>query len=114
MKKALFITVIIIALFIIQNFVRSIISVWQKQSLIDQAKVEFTKEQKEHDRLVKQYTQVQKPSFVEEEARNKLFMVKENEQQIVIPNSLLKGITSKHKAVLSAKPIWQQWLSLFF
>lgn len=114
MKKALFITVIIIALFIIQNFVRSIIGVWQKQSLIDQAQVEFAKEQKEHDRLVKQYTQVQKPSFVEEEARNKLFMVKENEQQIVIPNFLLKDTSSKHLTVLSVKPIWQQWVHLFF
>ncbi len=114
MKKFLFITVILIALFIIQNFVRSIIGVWQKQSLIDQAKVELSKEQKEHERLRKQYAQVQNPSFIEEEARNKLLMVKENEQQVVIPKSLLKDTTAKHTAVITAKPVWQQWLSLFF
>lgn len=113
MKKALFITVIIIALFIIQNFVRSIIGVWQKQSLIDQAKVEFAKQQKEHDRLAKQYVQVQKPSFVEEEARNKLFMVKENEQQIVIPKSLYKD-TSQKAVIVNTKPVWQRWINLFF
>lgn len=113
MKKILFITVIFIALFIIQNFVRSIIGVWQKQSLIDQAKVELKKEQKEHGRLRKQYAQVQKPSFIEEEARNKLLMVKENEQQIVIPKSLLKDTFHK-PAVAKAQPIWQQWTRLFF
>lgn len=112
MKKILFITVILIALFIIQNFVRSIVGVWQKESLIDHAKVELSQQKKENEVLRKQYEQVQKPSFVEEEARNKLLMVKDNEQQIVIPKSLLKDPSQKTASV-DQKPIWQQWISLF-
>lgn len=113
MKKFLFITIILIALFIIQNFVRSIVGVWQKESLIDHAKVELAKQKKENEVLRKQYQQVKKPSFVEEQARNKLLMVKDNEQQIVIPKSLLKDRSQKTASV-DNKPVWQQWVSLFF
>lgn len=114
MKKFLFITVILIALFIIQNFIRSIVGVWQKESLIGHAEVELSQQKKENEALRKQYQQVQKPSFVEEEARNKLLMVKENEQQIVIPKALLKDPSSQKTASVDQKPVWQQWVNLFF
>lgn len=114
MKKALYLSILIVSVLIIQSFVRSIINVWQKQSLIDQATFELTKEKKEHELLLQQAELVKKQHFIEEEARNKLLMVKANEAHVIIPSELLPKEQKQQVASNDPRPYWQQWAQLFF
>lgn len=114
MKKFVFITTLVISLFIIQNFVRSIVGIWQKQSLVEQAKHELVKHKKENETLKQQYAMVQDTSFIEEQARNKLLLTRENEQQVVIPESLINENKPITRATIKSIAPWQAWLQLFF
>jgi hypothetical protein len=52
---------------------------------------------------------VKSDSFLEEQARNELFMVKPGESGVILP----AGLGDKKKAKAETKPNWQQWLAIF-
>ena len=114
MKKVVYLLILIVSLFIINNLIRSIFSLWQKHDVIGEAQKELQQEKNEHQKLADQLDRVKRTEFVEEEARNKLFMVKPGEKVVIIasttPDSEQKGSSSKVIAI----PIWKQWLNLFF
>ncbi len=111
MKKIIFGFVVIVCLLIIKNFAFSIASLWQKQDLLVQKQKELDVVKKKNKDLVDKLLVVQSEQYVEEEARNKLFMIKPNEQELVIPDSKDK---KEVKSDTTNKPYWQQWLELFF
>ena len=96
-KKVAFFIIIIFSVIIINNLARSIYSLWQKNHLVTDARTEVEKEKRENDELKRKLAQVQTPEFVEEEARNKLFMAKPGEGVIVLSEK-------DREATLSAKP----------
>ncbi len=112
MKRILFILFTIFSLFIIKNLVVSIYTLWQKQDLITQAQGELQVEQEKNKRLSSQLSLAKSPGFVEEQIRNKLFLVKSREQQVLIPKSLLAKQGDGGKT--EAKSNWEQWMILFF
>lgn len=114
MKKILFISTIIASIFIINNLVRSIYTLWNKQDLLVKAEKNLEVKKKENEELKKQLVVVKSPDFVEKEARNKLFMVKPGESQIVIPEDLLKASESAKQRVQDLRPNWKKWWDLFF
>jgi hypothetical protein len=59
-------------------------------------------------------SEVKKPGFVEEEARNKLFLAKPGEGIVIIPTDVLSTTSSKTKKALDSRPNWQKWWELFF
>lgn len=67
---------IIVCILIINGLVHSIYDLWKKQDLVVSAKDELAKEKQKNQELKTQLVYVQSGEFVEEEARNKLFMVK--------------------------------------
>jgi cell division protein FtsB len=109
-KKAIYVVVVIVLLVIINNLVHSIYDVWSRQDLLKQAQKELTKEENKNRKLKAELSYVQTPKFIEEEARNKLFLVKPGEQEVLIPNKFLEN-QKKHQ---SQVPNWQKWLQLFF
>ena len=111
MKKILFFTIIGISLLIIINLVTSIYTLWHKQDLLTQAARELQNEKKENISLKSQLKKVSAPGFVEEEARNKLFMVKPGEGEVLIAES--SSTSAQKQAQEDSKPYWQQWLSAF-
>ncbi len=113
MRRAIFLTIIVVSLFIIKNLVTSIYNLWQKQDLITQAQKEFEEAKKKNQELKTKLEIANSERFIEEQARNRLFLVKPNEQQIVIPPHLLKPSVTP-KPTESPKPNWQQWWDLFF
>ncbi len=113
MKRIFFIAILLISLVIINNLVRSIYSLWQKKDLIIKAQIAVEKEKKENQQLKKQLQEVSKPGFVEEEARDKLFMGKPGEQVVLLPTTTpLPKETQKEEAKSQAH--WLQWWQLFF
>lgn len=111
MKKLAFIIILIISLVIIKNLLSSIYNHWQKQDLVIQAKWELDMEKKKNKELKDKYSLANSPGFVEEEARNKLFMVKPGEKQIILPPQTERSNFSKNTA--KNAPNWQIWIDLF-
>lgn len=111
MKKVLFILTITASLFIIKDLVYSIYSLWSKKDLLTVAQKELGREKQENNRLVVSLSEAKKQSFIEEEARNKLFLAKPGESIVVLPHTSFEAKIVKKEA---PKPNWQQWLQLFF
>jgi len=111
-KKVIFIVVVVVLLVIINNLVHSIYEVWSKQDLLNQAQKELTREENKNQKLKAGLSYVKTQKFIEEEARNKLFLVKPGEQEVLLPGSSSSNQTQKKQEVQT--PNWQKWLNLFF
>jgi len=110
MKKILFFASLGISLLIIIHLVQSIYTLWHKQDLVTQARQELVQEKKENKKLHQELSIVSTEEFVEEEARNKLLMIKPGEKEILIASNTPQPEKSRPQDTL---PNWQQWLALF-
>jgi cell division protein FtsB len=111
MKKLMFIIVVVVLLLIINNLTRSIYDLWHKQDLLTKAQQELIRELQLNQRLKAELSYAKTRQFIEEEARDKLFMVKPGEQPVLIPEELLKPyLPSKPTPTV---PNWQKWWNLF-
>lgn len=115
MKKIVFIIIIIVSLVIINNLVRSIVNLWQKQELVGMTQEELEREKKLHGNLQEQYKTVKENDFVEKEARNKLFLVQPGEEVVVLPNSQIEekqpSTQSQNRKKKLSPP--EEWMVLF-
>lgn len=108
-KKIFFVVVIIGCLIVIQNLTRSIYDLWSKQDLVVRAQKDLDRERQEYQRLKAQLTFVKSEEFIEEEARNNLFLVKPGESGVIVPEELIKKRRIKDKPEV---PNWQKWVNL--
>ncbi len=74
------------------------------------AKKDLDREKQENQQLKTELSYVKSQEFIEEEARNKLFMVKPGESGVIVPQDLIKKKEVKKEIELSN---WQQWINLF-
>src|SRR5258708_7194370 len=88
-KKIGFFTIILVLILTINNLIHSIYTVWQKQDLIIQAQKNLAAAKEENQRLKKDITQVNRPQFVESEARDKLLLAKPGEGIVILPTDKL-------------------------
>lgn len=110
LKKGVFLTTVIVLLLIINSLVHSIYDVWSKQDLLKQAQKELTKEEEKNQKLKAELSYVQTQKFIEQEARNKLFLVKPGEQQVLIPIKSMENSKKQEKQISN----WRMWWQLFF
>ena len=109
-KKVAFFITIVVCLVIINGLISSIYELWNKQDVVVRARHELNQEKEKNDELKVQLGFVKSNEFVEEEARNKLFLVKPGESDVIISENLIKKKEVKKVVVI---PVWQQWLNLF-
>jgi cell division protein FtsB len=111
MKKITFIIIVIILLFIINDLVRSAYDIWQKKDYVTQAQDELNFQKQENQRLKSALSYSQTQEFIETEARDKLFMIKEGEKKVLIPKDTegLQELLQKDN-----DPNWKKWWNLFF
>ena len=112
MKKIGYIITVVVLLLIINGLVHSIWDLWNKQDLVKNAQLELESQRKENSSLKKQLSYDQSKSFIETQARDKLFMVKPGESNVVIASDLLPHPSNSVPQV--QKSVWQQWFNLFF
>jgi cell division protein FtsB len=112
MKKIAFILVVLILLFIINGLAHSIYDIWHKQDLLTSAQKELIQEKLKNQKLKAGLSYVQTQQFIEEQAHNKLFLVKPGEQEVLI-SQVLKNKNQPQKQNQNI-PNWQKWLKLFF
>lgn len=113
-KRLVFFTILIIALVIINNLAHSIYGLWQKKTLIVKAQQEFDRQKKENLELKNKLQIVKKPQFIEEEARNKLFLAKPGEGVVLIPSGAIEATGTAQPTITDIRPNWQKWWQLFF
>ena len=113
MKKITFFIILAICLLSIIHLISSIYTLWHKQDVLITAEKQLQQEKKLHAQLQSQLKTVTASGFVEEEARNKLFMDKPGEREVIIAQDLLTPAQMSTRAQ-NTQPNWQQWLSLFF
>lgn len=109
-KKIAFFITIIVSVIIINGLVRSIYDLWSKQDLVVNARLELDSEKQKNQELQAQLTFVKSDEFVEEQARNKLFLVKPGESGVIVPQNLIEKKEEKKVVIL---PNWQQWVNIF-
>lgn len=116
MKKVIFLVIVVGLLIIINNQARSIYNLWQKKDSVFNAQKELEYLRLENKKLKSELSYAKTYEFIEKEARNKLFWVKEGEEQILIPEEVLekKSSEEKEREIKPEKPNWQQWWELFF
>ncbi len=110
MKKVLYLGAIVILLLIINGLAHSIYDLWSKKDLITQAQRRLDEEKIRNQKLKGELSYTQTKEFIESEARNKLFLAKPDEKEVIIPQ-----IAQKEKPKTEVKkPNWQKWLDLFY
>jgi len=113
MKKAIYIGMVIVLLLMINGLLHSIYDIWHKQDLLTSAQKQLDREKLLNQKLKGELSFAQTPQFLEEQAHNKLFLVKPGEQEVLISPNLLKSQNQPQKQTQNI-PNWQQWLNLFF
>lgn len=113
-KKIAFFTILVVLLFSINNLAHSIYSTWQKQDLIVKAQKELTKQTADNQRLKQDLARVNRPEFVEQEARDKLFLTKPGEGIVVIPTTAVVVSPTPTPIPVDTTPNWQKWWEVFF
>lgn len=114
MKRIIFLATIIISIFVINNLVHSIYNLWTKQDLLVKTQKDLEGRKKENKELKDQLSVAQSEQFVEKEARNKLFLVKEGESRVILDKNALKASESAKSQEKDQLPNWQKWWELFF
>lgn len=113
MKRIIFITTIVILAIICTNLVKSIYDIYSKKDILLQTQKKLEKTQAENTGLKRQLTLVQSQQFIEEQARDKLFMVKPGESTVLLPQATPAG-QSGLKMPSDDIPNWEKWWNLFF
>ena len=113
-KKITFFTIIIILLITINNLIHSIYATWRKQDLIIQAQKNLSVEKSENQKLKQDIAQVNKPQFIESEARDKLLLTKPGEGIVILPKNELSQSPTRSTQIVDKRPNWQKWWELFF
>ena len=109
-KKLVYLIAIVVCLLIIHNLVTSTLDLWHKQDLVTSAKSELAQQKAENESLKRQLKKVNSTTFLEEQARNELFMVKPGESGVILPPNV--GVTKTPKKEIVLAP-WQSWLKVF-
>lgn len=113
MKRLTFLIVIVVLFFVIVHLVTSIVTLWHKKDLLTQAQEQLHQEKQENVQLHQELVKVNSPQFFDQQARDRLLLMKPGESEVLIDPNLLKATSSAQKGEIK-KPYWQQWLDLLF
>lgn len=113
MKRILFGILVLSLSLIIIGLSRSIYDLWKKQDLVISYQKQLVKQKNENQTLKQKLSLTNNPKFVEEQARDNLFLSKPGEQNVLIPSELLTSSGSA-KPIEDLIPNWRKWLNLFF
>ncbi len=113
-KKIGFFVIMITSLVIIYNLSQSIYTLWQKKQLVVDARQEAERQKKKNQELKSKLREIDRPQFIEEEARNKLFLVKPGEQVVVLSEKDLIATDSGKIKPKDTRPNWKRWWDMFY
>ena len=112
-KKIAYIIVVVILFAMINNLAHAIYSTWQKQDLIKKAQQDLTDVKNENLQLKSDLARVQKPQFIESEARDKLYLTKPGETIIVLPTGSVIAPVAITPTPTPREENWELWQKRF-
>lgn len=113
MKKILFSVLVFSLVLVAIGLSRSIYDLWRKQDLVISYQKQLAKQKNENQILKQKLSITNDPKFLEEQARDNLFLVKPGEQGVIIPKELLIG-SSSAKPIEEEIATWKKWWNLLF
>jgi cell division protein FtsB len=114
-KRITALVIIIVLVLILFNLARQISDALGASDRLDQAADRLSNLQEQNRRLKDRLEVVNHYDFVQETARNKLNMAKNNETVVIIPQKDIDTVLGSQKKVEPVNiPNWQGWLNLIF
>lgn len=111
MKRIIPFILIAVLLLIIKSIIESIVTLQQNSQIVQQLKTEKDTAIKRQEFLSQELYYVKTNDFIENEAREKLGMVKPGEHVILIPPTSANSAPTKKEENI---PNWEKWRRLFF
>lgn len=112
-RKPAQILIIVIGIVLIVSLSRSILKMFRAKDELRLAEQKIGELQEEAAGLTEKREFYQSEEFIEQEARNKLNMVKEGETVVVLPPNLKEILGEKENQPQIQLSNWRQWLNLF-
>ena len=108
-KKIFTVIAIIILIIILRNTIISINDLVQNDGTVQDLRLDLTKKRKENEFLTQRLSYVKTDEFVEQEAREKLGLVRKNEYPVfVTPPSDIQQDSQEEE-----KENWRKWKEVF-
>ena len=115
-RKVITFIILIIGVSLIVNLSRDVARLLGAGEQVGKAQRKVEELEKEHQELVMKEEYFQSPEFIEEEARNKLSMAREEETIVILPPNVedLVGFLEEETNEEEQLPNWKRWWKLFF
>lgn len=113
-KRIISFIILIVGIGLIINFSRDILRLLKTGDRVQQTQLRVEELEKENLELrgLKEYYQSEE--FIEEQARNKLNLVREGETIVILPPNVEELIGWKEEEKPQEVPNWKKWWRLFF
>ena len=89
----------------------TVVDMWQRRSVVDNAKTQYNQLLKENEDLKQKLKEIQTPEYVEKIAREKFGYVKDGEAIVLMQGT---GDRVQGTENVNNHPNWKQWWNLFF
>ena len=118
--------VIVVGLFVSFGLAKNLYTAYQNSKILSGEQDKLIGLREENSRLKSEVTQASNPTFVDDEARRKLGLVKPGEVEVIIPNQPQQASGAAHPSASNAqssvagagggKPIsgWSRWWNFLF
>jgi cell division protein FtsB len=114
-KKLITLAILIIGVSLIVNLSRDILRLLRAGEQVKKAEEKLEEQEKEREELVGKKEYFQSPEFVEEEARNKLNLAREEETIVILPPNVEEMSEWMEQEDREEElPNWKRWWRLFF
>ena len=110
MKKIAYVLIVAGLILMINSILHSIYDLWHKQDLVTSAQKELDLQKQKNQKLKAEFSYSQTPQFLEQQAYDKLFLVKPGEQEVLVS----QRIDANQAAKIDNTPNWKKWINLFF
>lgn len=105
--------IVLISFYLIVNTSRKVWQLWESQSAVDVAELELKQAYDEQAKLEKSLAYQQTDAYVEEQARERLNLVKPEETVVLMPKSIPKIVYYTEKTPEAQEWNWEKWLKRF-
>jgi cell division protein FtsB len=113
-KLILWVVIVVAGVSLVVNIGYSTYTIWRRRDMVRDREMTVKRLEQEQIELKNQLSNTLNPSFIEEEARNKLGFAKTGEVIILLPDQASKSATTKPTTALGEKKVWREWFDLFW
>ena len=113
-KKIVIFTITLIGLGLIIGLTRDISRLLRAGDRVKLVEEKAQKLKEEQQKLLEKKAYYLSEEFIEEEARNKLNMVRPGETVVILPPNLAQVLGREEESAAPEIPNWRKWWNLFF